>query len=59
MRRMRRSRTVKIMETLKALNPVWFVRESWRFMSGTPRWRVILMMPLAYLDYAQLVILDR
>lgn len=41
---------------LKHLSPIWFATESYSFMQGTPKCKIIAYMPIAYLKYLFLMI---
>lgn len=46
------------MQTIRDLNPIWFVRESWRFMSDVPRREFWIGLPLAYLAFCRETLRD-
>jgi hypothetical protein len=41
---------------LKHFNPIWFIRQSFSYMEGTAKWKIILFMPIAYVRYCYYMI---
>lgn len=47
------------MKKIKLLSPVWFVKESLKFMRGYSLWYIWIKMPKAYFHYCKSVLLDK